>query len=436
MLSHATYSFNNGTPPYDISQYLVELIQPFLEKSKYTITNSSAFANEAKDWLVKTDEVQVSFDIVNLYPSVPINKALNALMDQLNSDKVDLMKRTKLCLKDIYELAELCLNKCYFLWNGEIRILKNSGPIGLSFTVVLSESYVQNLGQKAIAPALTLNLAPTTYRRYVDDIHARFESKGQSREFQKILKKQDKHIQFTAEDENGEKCLNFLDIKTKNNNGRHEFNVHRKQAITNVQIKPHSCIPPDTVTSICKGFLARATKICSGKYLKEEIEYLTDIFCENGHDRKILKKIINDFEKKTHTTINTTNNNNTNKKQTITAPWIPKIGAKIKKEIQKFGFRVVFKTGPNLNSILCKNKDKLMPNSYPGVYELKCSCRSVYNRETKKKVITRSIEHQQESIKGNWISCGATEHTKECHGCFEWLHPKTLSIKIGIMIEK
>ena len=230
------------------------------------------------------------------------------------------MKRTKLCLKDIYELAELCLNKCYFLWNGEIRILKNSGPIGLSFTVVLSESYVQNLGQKAIAPALTLNLAPTTYRRYVDDIHARFESKGQSREFQKILKKQDKHIQFTAEDENGEKCLNFLDIKTKNNNGRHEFNVHRKQAITNVQIKPHSCIPPDTVTSICKGFLARATKICSGKYLKEEIEYLTDIFCENGHDRKILKKIINDFEKKTHTTINTTNNNNTNKKQTIIAP--------------------------------------------------------------------------------------------------------------------
>ena len=41
------------------------------------------------------------------------------------------MKRTKLRLKDIYQLAELCLNKCYFLWNGEVRILKNSGPIGL-----------------------------------------------------------------------------------------------------------------------------------------------------------------------------------------------------------------------------------------------------------------------------------------------------------------
>ena len=35
-------------------------------------------------------------------------------------------------MKDIYELAELCLSKCYFLWNNEIRILKNSGPTGLS----------------------------------------------------------------------------------------------------------------------------------------------------------------------------------------------------------------------------------------------------------------------------------------------------------------
>ena len=54
------------------------------------------------------------YDIVNLYPSVPINKALDALIDQLNNDQDDLMKRTKLCLKDSYELTELCLSKCYF----------------------------------------------------------------------------------------------------------------------------------------------------------------------------------------------------------------------------------------------------------------------------------------------------------------------------------
>ena len=103
-----------------------------------------------------------------------------------------------------------------------------------------------------------------------------------------------------------------------------------------------------------------------------EIEYLTGVFCENGHDRKTLKKIINDFEKKTLSPNNNNTNNNSNRKQTITIPWIPKIGRRIKNIIQKLPFRVAFPTGHNLKNILCKNEDKLMPNSYPGVYELQC----------------------------------------------------------------
>ena len=70
----------------------------------------------------------------------------------------DWIKRAKLCSKDAFEPAELYLSKCYFLWNNEIRRLKKSGPIGLSFMVVLFKSYVQNLEHKAIAEALTLNL--------------------------------------------------------------------------------------------------------------------------------------------------------------------------------------------------------------------------------------------------------------------------------------
>ena len=81
----------------------------------------------------------------------------------------------------------------------------------------------------------------------------------------------------------------------------------------------------------------------------EEIEYLTNIFCENRHHRKTLQKIINSFENKTRGTNN--NNNNTNKKQTVIIPWVPKNGTKIKKEKQKFEFTVAFQTGPNLKII-------------------------------------------------------------------------------------
>ena len=116
-----------GTPPYGISKYLVEIIQPTLNKNEYKVTNSTTFVEEAKQWRIEPTEVQVSYDIVNLYPSVPVNKALDVLIDQLNSDKRSLEARTKLSLKDIYELSELCLTKCYFLWNNKIRILRDAG---------------------------------------------------------------------------------------------------------------------------------------------------------------------------------------------------------------------------------------------------------------------------------------------------------------------
>ena len=80
MLSHASYGFNN----WHSTLWHVSL---------------SGRIDSTYD---KGNEVQVFCDIINLYSSVPINKALDVLIDQLNNDKDDLMKRTKLCLKDIY----------------------------------------------------------------------------------------------------------------------------------------------------------------------------------------------------------------------------------------------------------------------------------------------------------------------------------------------
>ena len=56
-----------------------------------------------------------------------------------------------------------------------------------------------------------------------------------------------------------------------------------------------------------------------------------------------------------------------------------------------------------------------------------CTCNALYIGETKKKVITRTIEHQQDSFNGKWESSGVTEYCLECHGQFNWINPKTLS---------
>ena len=101
--------------------------------------------------------------------------------------------------------------------------------------------------------------------------------------------------------------------------------------------------------------------------------------------------------------------------------------SKLIKEFNVFGIKTIFTSGQNLKNLICRNKSKLLPNSFPGVYQLDCTYNALYIGETKKKVITRTTEHQQDSLNGKWESSDATEHCLECHGQFNWIKPKTFS---------
>ena len=94
-------------------------------------SNSVSFVNEAKTWDIGINEVQVSYDVVALYPSVPIKKAIAAMMDIINADFDDISLQTKLNIDDIQSLITLCLSKCYFLWDDKMYSVDDAGPIGL-----------------------------------------------------------------------------------------------------------------------------------------------------------------------------------------------------------------------------------------------------------------------------------------------------------------
>ena len=61
--------------------------------------------------------------------------------------------------------------------------------------------------------------------------------------------------------------------------------------MTNVQIKSNSSMARNVSVSVFKGFLSRAYKICSERYIDPEIQFLIDVFTENGYERKTLEKI-------------------------------------------------------------------------------------------------------------------------------------------------
>ena len=181
------------------------------------------------------------------------------------------------------------------------------------------------------------------------------------------------------------RILKFLYVAIINTGaGKCEFKIHWQNAITNVQIKPHLYVNPVLTRVILKGIVSKANKLCSEKYLDEELNFLVDMFVGNGHDRNHLYSIIRENKRQAPKTENTGGN-------ISKLPWIPNIGPKIRKELWKTRCKVTFTSAIKLKNILCNNKSKLLPNSYPGVYKLSCDCGGEYVGETKKRVLTRSI---------------------------------------------
>ena len=415
-----------GTPSYETSDHLVKLIQPTLNKNETRLKNSLTFVEKSKSWRITPIEIQVSYDVVNLYPSVPVKEATDIMIHILSNDH-DLKNRTKLSLNDIRTLIELCLSKCYFLWEDKIYLLKNSAPIGLALMVVMAEAFLQFHEKKAIEIAIQRNVVPKSFLRYVDDSHSRFENMEKAEMFQQILNDQDRNLQYTMEVENPDKSLNYLDLKITNFEGEYQFKIHRKNAITNVQVKSNSGHDPKILRGIFTGFLHRAYNVCSAQYLQEEIDFLIDNFVDNGYDRNKLLKIASDYRK----------NRDENQQSSIeinnkivTLPWIPQLSPKLRKSFKEAGYRTVFKSSANLKTLLTsKNKSKLPKLDHPGVYMIDCNCRKKYVGETKLKIATRMEQHQKSITDKKWNSSGVSFHAKTCKQGFQWDNVSVLKIE-------
>lgn len=414
-----------GTAPYKISEYLVKIIQPTLNKSVHMVKNSKSFVDEAKTWIIDPDEVQVSYDVVALYPSVPVKKAIENLIDILNRDINEFKERTIFKLKHIKQLIEVCLYKSYFLWSDKIHCLSDSGPIGLSLMVVLAESFLQTLESRSliIARSLPTPVAPKTHKRYVDDTHDRFQNVDESEAFLKILNDQEPRIKFEAEYENENNKLNFLDttiINTKE--GNYNFKLYRKDAITNIQIKPNSCHDEKIKLGVFKGYISRAKAICSPVYLEQELDFIINVFVENGYERKVLKNIV-----KNHGRPKREEEQN---KHYVSLPWIPGLSTKLKKCFRNVGYSVSFKSPPNLKQLLtANNKDKLPPNSHPGVYVIPCECQGGYTGETKKRVSSRRKEHEKDVFLENIKDSALAEHSSTCNRKMQWSKARTIAVE-------
>ena len=81
--------------------------------------------------------------------------------------------------------------------------------------------------------------------------------------------------------------------------------------------------------SVFKGFLSRAYKICSERYIDEEIQFLIDVFTENGSERKTFEKITKSYLKVLQNPPVNSKDTSEDIGKVVKLPWIPIIGPKL-----------------------------------------------------------------------------------------------------------
>ena len=292
--------------------------------------------------------------------------------------------------------------------------------------VVLAESFLQMIENTSlsIATSLPIPVKPITHKRYVDDTHDRFNSIEESESFLEILNNQDARIRFEPEYENANKELNYLDTTIINNrDGNYKFKLYRKDAITNIQIKPNSCHDGKVKIGLFKGYISRAKSICSPEYFDEEIKFLVNVFVENGYKKEMLENIVNNENK-------IKIRSPANQQKYVSLPFLPGICHKLRKSFKKIGCKVSFKSPNNLNAILTSsNKPKLPINSHPGVYIVPCECNYRYTGQTEKRVFNRVKQHAKNVFEENVDMSAISEHNVTCDRDIEWTKTKTLSIE-------
>ena len=201
-----------GSPTYNLSKYLADILKPLVSTSPHSVKNVNAFLSKIKDIHVEPDEIMISFDVVSLFTSIPLDTA-RLITEKLLTNNTSWQTKTELNIQDILVLLDLCLSTEFCFQNNYYRQISGI-PMGSPLSSFLAEAVMQDLESKAV----TNNDDIKTWDRYVDDVLATVK-KDKTDDILLTINNTTKNIKFTNEEEHDNK-LAFLDVLiTKTDNG-------------------------------------------------------------------------------------------------------------------------------------------------------------------------------------------------------------------------
>ena len=275
---------NIGTATYELSKYLATLP---IANSNYTIDSTKDFVHKIRKQKIKDNYEMISFDVVSLFTSVPLDFTIDLILKKVYDEK---LIATKLNREELEKLLQLCTKEMHFQYDGKIYRQVNGVAMGSPLGPVLANIFMVEL-EKSLVPTMQDEVA--LWFRYVDDTFT-FVKKGCIDQVLMRLNGFHESIKFTFEKESGS-TIAFLDVKaSRTRDGSFITDIHRKRTDTNIYLNWKSFAPRPWKIGTLKGLIRRAFVICSTQQLqRKEVNFLKNVFIKiNGYPSKVVNKVV------------------------------------------------------------------------------------------------------------------------------------------------
>ena len=160
-----------GSALYNTSIYLTEILYPTQNMNNNSVQNSTQFAREISSIKIDDDETMVSFDVVSLFTTIPVQKTCNYIRTKLEQDDT-LALRTNLTIDDIISLLDFTLSNNCVIYNDVTYKQIHGCAMGSPVVANICMEVIENTAIE------TTQTKPKTWKRFVDDSFSIIEKTG------------------------------------------------------------------------------------------------------------------------------------------------------------------------------------------------------------------------------------------------------------------
>ncbi|XP_075150672.1 uncharacterized protein LOC142224770 [Haematobia irritans] len=114
-----------NAPAASMNKYLVNILKNLTKESTYNVKDARQFKDKIKNLTIENDEKLISFDVVSLFPSVPVDLAIKTIVDRWD----EISSHTNMTKNLFVKVLKFCImDNRYFQYDGKIYKQKRGLP--------------------------------------------------------------------------------------------------------------------------------------------------------------------------------------------------------------------------------------------------------------------------------------------------------------------